>query len=92
MNTLDLALHLLNFAAPALVLALLLPLAARHLLRLPAGRLATWQAVGSLSLIGLVALGLGLWCWGRDGKMASYGLLLLAQASGQWVLSKAWQR
>ena len=74
-------LHLANFVAPALAVAALLALmswatrpgvrwsalAWRH-----ARRLFAWAALG-----GVLALALGLVYFGRDGKMATYGLLVL---------------
>jgi hypothetical protein len=80
--------HLLNFAAPALVLALSLPVLARFL-----GRFSGRKQAASLSLLaqvainfvaGLVALMVGLWFFGRDGKMATYAALVLVLASTQW--------
>jgi hypothetical protein len=35
----------------------------------------------------LVLLG-GLWFFGRDGKMATYVVLVLASGSSQWLLSR----
>jgi len=42
--------------------------------------------------VGSLALGLSLWFFGRDGKMAAYITLVLAMASSQWLLMRAWQR
>ena len=47
---------------------------------------------GILVLVGVVALGAGLWGFGRDGKMASYGLLLVAVATVQWLMAGGWRR
>lgn len=92
MNLLDIATHLASFAAPAWALALLLPLAAR-LLGLETGfRMTWWQQVAILFVVGLAVLLASLWWWGRDGKMAAYIALVLALASSQWVLSRAWRR
>lgn len=92
MDSLDIALHLLNFSAPALALALVLPVVARHVLCLPAGRLAIWQQMACVVLAGVAALVLGLVFLGRDGKMSTYGLMVLFQATCQWMLSHAWRR
>ena len=40
---------------------------------------------------GLVALGAGLWWFGRDGKMATYAVLVVAVATAQWVVGRAWR-
>ncbi len=77
MGPLDLTYHLLSFAAPALgvglVLALLAPI---FMPKRPAGHTVLAQAAINF-IAGFVGLGLGLWFFGRDGKMASYGLMLL---------------
>jgi hypothetical protein len=33
----------------------------------------------------------GLWFFGHDGKMASYGAMVLACATSQWVLLRGWR-
>jgi hypothetical protein len=40
---------------------------------------------------GLAALAAGLWYFGRDGKMAAYAALVLAVASAQWLVARAWR-
>ena len=90
MGPLAFAHHLIGFAAPALFLAALLPLAARLLLRgQPAGR--WWLQAALVLLAGLAALGAGLWYFGRDGKMLTYAALVLAAASAQWLAMRAWK-
>jgi len=90
MGPLDLLLHLLNFAAPALFLALLLPLLARLVLpKRPAAR-EKWAWVAMNFVAGLAVLGAGLWWFGHDGKMATYAALVAVMASGQWLASRAW--
>ena len=91
MDSLDIAHHLMNFLAPALVPALVLPLGSRYVLRLPTGSLALWQQMAGLLLVGVAVLVLGVVVLGRDGKMSTYGLMVLLQATGQWVLSRAWR-
>lgn len=91
MGFLDQSIHLLNFAAPAVALALLMPLIGR--LVMP-GRGA---GLGFLAqaVIGLVTclaiLALGLWWWGRDGKMLTYAAMATASASAQWLMSRGWK-
>ncbi len=88
----DILFHLAGFAAPALALGLLLPLASRFLLA-PA-RIVTgfWAQAAVVSGAGLAVLGGGLWFFGQDGKMATYGALVLVACSAQWVLAGAWRR
>ncbi len=92
MGPLDLLLHLGGFVAPALALGLLMALAGP---RLPGGQRLNYHfgvRAGLLTLAGVLALGAGLLAFGRDGKMASYGLLLVAVASVQWLMAQGWRR
>jgi hypothetical protein len=83
MGPFDLLNHLLNFVAPALfvgtLLALLGPVFIRN--RPAAPELYAQAAINSGA--GAIALAAGLWFFGRDGKMASYGAMLLACAFSQ---------
>jgi hypothetical protein len=91
MNPLSLLNHLLNFFAPALWLALLLPLLGRLLLKKKSGTLSLLaQAAVQLSVAAL-ALGWGLWYFGNDGKMATYSAMVLLCASSQWLMQRGWQ-
>lgn len=88
MGLLTLLNHLINFAAPALWLALLLPWLARLLIR---KRQSTYslQAQMALTLIaGLVIQLLGLAVFGQDGKMVTYLALVATAATGQWLMRK----
>ena len=84
--------HLLNFAMPALGLALFMLLFSwlRH--RKKPLALALWQQFLAYCGVGLLVLVAGLWFFGRDGMMATYGLLVTAVATSQWVIEKGWQR
>lgn len=80
----DLLLHLLNFAAPALAVGWGLALASAVLYRkVPAARMITARAAINC-VAGLLALGLGLVLFGRDGKIATYAAMVLACAASQW--------
>jgi hypothetical protein len=82
--------HLLSFAAPALVVAFLVTCAAR--LILPAGAtLRWWPSFAINALAGLAILGAGLWFYGRDGKMMTYAALVVGVASCQWLIGRAWR-
>jgi hypothetical protein len=91
LGPLDLADHLLSFAAPAFAVALLVTLAAPWLL--PGGRPGLgWRGRFALSFIaGLGALAAGLWYFGHDGKMATYAGLVLAVATAQWLACRGWR-
>lgn len=85
MGPLDFANHALNFAAPALCVGLFLALLAPWVLRPAAVRLS-WQGQSAVNaLAGFAALALGLWFFGNDGKMASYGAMLCACSLAQWA-------
>ena len=82
---------MLSFAAPALAVALLVAFGGRWLLPAGAPRPAGWVLFAINFLAGLAALAVGLWYFGRDGKMASYAAMVLAVASAQWVGGRAWR-
>ena len=84
MGPLDALWHLLNFFAPAAGVALATTLLAKLLWRRElAGaswrRLLAWAATG-----GALALLAGLVIFGRDGRMATYGALVVATALALW--------
>jgi hypothetical protein len=84
MGPLDAIWHALNFFAPALGMAALAASAAKLLWRRElAGvawhRLALWG-----TLAGAVVLVGGLVAFGRDGKIATYGALVVVTALALW--------
>lgn len=92
MSLLDILLHLLNFAAPALALAVLLPLLSRPFTKRQVLLLPWWGQMLLNLVVGVAALLAALWWLGRDGKMAGYAALVLAVATSQWVLVRGWRR
>lgn len=86
MASLDQLLHLLNFLYPAFALGALLALVGCVISRnWPSARVFITQTAMN-SVAGGAVLLLGLWLFGRDGKMATYGALVVACASSQcWV-------
>lgn len=88
----DILLHLLNFAAPAFALAVLLPLLARPFFRKQAWLLPWWGQVLVNFVVGLLTLLASLWWLERDGKMMAYAALVLVVASTQWLLARGWRR
>ncbi|MFT4242227.1 MAG: hypothetical protein QM569_08085 [Acidovorax sp.] len=83
--------HLLNFAAPAAALAVLLALAGRFFKPKGALALSLIGQVAIIFVVGVAVLAGGLVLWGRDGKMLTYAALVLACASCQWVLVRGWR-
>ncbi|MEO5795512.1 MAG: hypothetical protein ABIP34_11465 [Rhodoferax sp.] len=88
MGPIDSFFHLLNFAAPALVVGVLVALAARIFMKnRPSAQRLPAQAAINFVVCLLVLFG-GLWFFGHDGKMATYAALVLACATSQWWLSR----
>jgi hypothetical protein len=84
MDPLDACLHLLNFVAPAMGVALIAAALAKLTWRSELAvvswrRLVLWPA-----LAGALTLFAGLAVFGRDGKMATYGALVAASALASW--------
>ena len=84
MGPFDLLNHLLNFAAPALVVGLLLALLAPVVYRKVPVALSLRAQAAMNFVAGLAALLAGLVFFGRDGKMATYAAMVLACAASQW--------
>lgn len=91
MGPIDFLWHLLSFAAPAASVALLVALAARLLFPRRPETGSWWLHAAINSVAGLIALGAGLWYFGTDGKIASYGALVGAVATSQWICARAWR-
>ena len=84
MGPIDALIHLFNLIAPGLGLGLIAAALAkllwrRHLAAVRWRRLAGWAAGSSM-----VALLAGLVITGRDGRMGTYGAMVLACAAGLW--------
>jgi len=89
MNVWQLFLHLFNFVLPALFMAVCIPLVGRWLMghaTVPLHRRMALQA-----LAGAVVLVAGLWVQGHDGKMSTYGVLVLVAATLEWALQRGWR-
>ncbi len=87
MGLFDLSHHLLNFAAPALALALFFAVFDRVFRRKQAGIPVKWTYIAINFIVGLVVLGAGLWFFGRDGMMATYAALVLAVGTCRWWMT-----
>lgn len=83
--------HLLNFAAPAAALALLLVPGSRFAVRNSASALSWWAQLTIVFVVGCAVLLAGLWWLGRDGKVLTYAALVLATATCQWLLRPGWK-
>lgn len=87
----DLLNHLLNFLAPALSMAVLVTLAARLFMKKAPDPVPFWAQIGLNFLATATVLLLGLWFFGRDGKMATYIGMALMCASSQWLMQRGWR-
>ena len=91
MGTLALLNHAINFLAPAIWLALLLPLLARVLMKKrPLAHTLYAQAAINFVVCSM-ALTTGLMVFGRDGKMLTYLAMVLFGANCQWWLQRGWK-
>lgn len=88
MDLTALLLHLLNFVAPAVVLAVVLPIFAWILWKKSGFRLIWRYQVAIVFIACVMTLMLGLVYFGRDGKMATYLAMVLVGASTQWLLRR----
>jgi hypothetical protein len=91
MGPLDQIYHLANFLAPAFVVGVVLAMAGTFFIinRAVAPGLITQAAINFVA--GTVTLVLGLWFFGRDGKMASYAALVVVVATSQWAGGRGWR-
>ena len=88
MDAITLLIHLLNFLAPALAVASALALLGPMILeKSPAA--PGWIAQTAINFAAsIIPLGLGLWYFGRDGKMVSYAAMLVCCTVSQALASR----
>ena len=80
MGPIDLLWHVLNFFAPAVGMGVIAPLFAKLLWRRDLAGVSWQRLTGWVTAWSAVALVAGLIVFGHDGKMATYGAMLLACA------------
>ena len=83
--------HLLNFVAPALWLALIVTLVARVFIRKRPVAPDFYAQIAINFIVCVMVLAMGLWFFGRDGKMATYTAMALLCATSQWVMLRGWR-
>ena len=81
MGVLDQLNHLLNFLAPAIAVGVLLALVAPLFYKKRPKAPALYAQAAINVVAGSVVLLLGLWYFGNDGKMATYGAMLVVCAT-----------
>jgi hypothetical protein len=84
MGPLDAVWHALNFFAPALGVAMLASAAAKLLWRRELAAVAWYRLALWPTLAGMLVLVAGLVAFGRDGKIVTYGALVVATALALW--------
>ena len=91
MGPLDQLYHLANFLAPALAVGVALAAAGPIFIKKPPASPGLIAQTAINFIAGALALGLGLWFFGRDGKMASYAALVVVAATSQWAGGRGWR-
>ena len=85
--------HILNLIAPAAFVALMLVLLARLFSKFSKSRRAEihsfWAESAIIFVANLVVMIAGLVIFGNDGKMATYGALVIVAGICQWALRRA---
>ena len=89
MGPLDLLNHLLNFLAPALTVGVMVAVAGRVFGKKTVAARVLYAQAAINCVAGALALGLGLWYFGHDGKMVSYAAMVLAIGSSQWFFTQS---
>lgn len=91
MGPLDSLNHLLNFLAPAFWMAAFMAILGRLVLRGARGLGPGPQVLLDFAVCAAVLL-VGLWVTGRDGKMVTYGALVLACATSHGWGQRMWRK
>jgi len=91
MDWLDVFWHLLHWTAPAWAVAAWVSVTGPWVAKRAVGQ-GLFRRIFLNGLVGMAALAAGLWLWGNDGKMGTYAALVVACASSQWLLMRAWRR
>jgi len=82
----DVLWHVLNFFAPAVGMGLVAPLLAKLLWRRELASVSWKRLAGWVTAASAAVLFAGLVVFGHDGKMATYGAMVLACALTLWWL------
>ena len=88
MGPLDQIIHLINFCAPALAVGIVLAVVGPWLMKKSPVALGFIGQAAINCVAGVLALGLGMWFFGNDGKMASYAAMVVVTASTQWIFAR----
>ena len=87
--------HILNFIAPAAIVALMLVLAARLFNRFLASNRSfiqsIWAQLATIFIVNVFVLVAGLVFFSNDGKMATYAAMVMVAALSQWAMFRGWK-
>ena len=84
MSFFDLLNHIINFALPAIALGVMVPLFSRMIWRKTPVKRSLKSQMLITSLAGLAVLFAGLVIFSTDGKMVTYGAMVIVAAVCQW--------
>ena len=73
------------------MVAALVPLIARMFKGKTPPALALHRQIAINFIVLVAVLSLGLWFFGRDGKMTTYLALVLVGATSQWIMLRGWR-
>ncbi len=91
MGAFDFSNHVLNFVAPALWMAVLVTVGARIFMKKSPVAPALSAQIAINFVVSVGGLVLGLWLFGRDGKMLTYTGMALVCATCQWIMLRGWR-
>ena len=87
--------HILNFIAPAAIVALMLVLAARIFNQFLASNRSfvqsIWAQLATVFIVNVFVFVAGLVFFSNDGKMATYAAMVVTAALSQWVMFRGWK-
>ncbi|GAB4404493.1 MAG: hypothetical protein OHK0048_24020 [Rhodoferax sp.] len=83
--------HVANALAPALWLALLLPLVSRFFAKKNQPTLSYFGQAAIFFIALSTVIVLGFMCFDHDGKLLTYATLVLVGGSVQWLMLKSWR-
>ena len=89
MGPVNLLNHLFNFLAPALAVALALAVVGPWFMKKSPSAPGLLAQVAINFVAGVLALGVGLWFFGNDGKMASYAAMVVLCSLSQALYGRA---
>jgi hypothetical protein len=84
MGPIDAFWHVLNFLLPGLAVAVVAASVSKLLWRRELATVPWYRLTLCAALAGVAALVVGLVVFGRDGKMATYGAVVLCAAAALW--------